>query len=169
MQAHGISVKPVRATVPNWVAAPAAAAIRRAARIGDAWLIVPSSSLHEVATQMCIYRAALTQAGPAGGVFSLATRVLYRRQPKIGARCVAGAARIQVRGVPRGLPGSTQMPLADFVGDRFITGDVACVKEAVARYQEMLDVDHVIMRVQWPRLLQERALAAIRRRGACCA
>jgi len=57
------------------------------------------------------------------------------------------------------------MPFEDFVRDRFIIGDAAFVKEEIARYREALGVDHFIMRVQWPGLEQEKALASIRRLG----
>lgn len=59
----GLGVRPARGTIPIWVAAQADAAIRRAARLGDDWLIVPSATLAEVAAQMSVYRAALAEAG----------------------------------------------------------------------------------------------------------
>jgi alkanesulfonate monooxygenase SsuD/methylene tetrahydromethanopterin reductase-like flavin-dependent oxidoreductase (luciferase family) len=49
--------------------------------------------------------------------------------------------------------------------DRFVIGDKASVKEEIARYRELLGVDHFIMRCQWPGLPQERALDSIRRLG----
>lgn len=49
--------------------------------------------------------------------------------------------------------------------DRFIIGDASFVKEEIARYQETLGVNQLIMRVQWPGLPQEKALASIRRLG----
>jgi hypothetical protein len=39
------------------------------------------------------------------------------------------------------------------------------VKEEIARYHELTGVNHFIMRVQWPGLPQEQALASIRRLG----
>jgi alkanesulfonate monooxygenase SsuD/methylene tetrahydromethanopterin reductase-like flavin-dependent oxidoreductase (luciferase family) len=49
--------------------------------------------------------------------------------------------------------------------DRFIIGDKASVKEEIARYRELLGVDHFIMRCQWPGLPQEQVLSSIRRLG----
>ena len=49
--------------------------------------------------------------------------------------------------------------------DRFIIGDKASVKEEIARYCELLGVDHFIMRCQWPGLPQSRVLESIRRLG----
>ncbi len=44
-------------------------------------------------------------------------------------------------------------------------GDEVSVKEEIARYCELLCVDHFIMRCQWPGLPQEQTLATIRRLG----
>src|SRR6516162_8004013 len=49
--------------------------------------------------------------------------------------------------------------------DRIIIGDKASVKDEIARYRELLGVDHFIMRCQWPGLPQERVLSSIRRLG----
>ena len=60
----GISVKPVRAGGPPiYVAGLVMSAVRRAARIGDAWLIANASSIQEITPQMHTYRAALKEFG----------------------------------------------------------------------------------------------------------
>ena len=60
----GISLKPVRpGGPPVYIAAQADVSVRRAARIGDAWLIVNSSGLGKIAPLMRTYRAALNQYG----------------------------------------------------------------------------------------------------------
>ena len=52
----------------------------------------------------------------------------------------------------------------DFARDRFI-GDKNSVKEEIARYRELLGVDHFIMRCQWPGLPQPQVLSSIQRLG----
>src|SRR5580704_17831811 len=60
----GIGVKPIRpGGPPLYIAAQADVSVRRAARIGDAWLIVNSSGLAKIAPLMQTYRAALTEFG----------------------------------------------------------------------------------------------------------
>src|SRR4051795_3548651 len=60
----GIGVKPVRAGGPPlYIAAQADVPVRRAARIGDAWLIMNSSGLSKVTPLMKTYRAALAEYG----------------------------------------------------------------------------------------------------------
>lgn len=165
VQEQGISLRPAGA-LPIWVAAQAEAAIRRAARIGDAWLIVPSSTLMHAADRMRVYRAALAEAGRHPHCFPM------ERECYIGAthrtafdECRGPLEYKYAAYASWGLPGSTQMPFEDFVRDRFIIGDAAFVKEEVSRYREALGVDHLIMRVQWPGLEQEKAMASIRRLG----
>ena len=60
----GIGVKPVRpGGPPIYVAGQADVSVRRAARIGDAWLIVNTSGLGKVMSLMQTYRAALKEYG----------------------------------------------------------------------------------------------------------
>src|SRR5262249_622476 len=60
----GISVKPVRpGGPPIYIAGQADVSVRRAARIGDAWLIVNTSGLGKVMSLMQTYRAALKEYG----------------------------------------------------------------------------------------------------------
>src|SRR5262252_5575530 len=60
---------------------------------------------------------------------------------------------------------SGQGSFEEFARDRFIIGDKVSVKEEIARYRELLGVDHFIVRCQWPGLPQERALSSIQRLG----
>ncbi len=60
-----IGLKPLRdGGPPIWMAGTAHAAIQRAARIADAWMIVPSTPLAELAEQMRVYRSALNGRVP---------------------------------------------------------------------------------------------------------
>src|ERR1700737_256433 len=60
---------------------------------------------------------------------------------------------------------TTQGSFEDFARDRFIIGDKMSVKEEIARYRELLGVDHFIMRCQWAGLPQEQVLSSIQRLG----
>jgi alkanesulfonate monooxygenase SsuD/methylene tetrahydromethanopterin reductase-like flavin-dependent oxidoreductase (luciferase family) len=64
-----------------------------------------------------------------------------------------------------GLEDRTSASFSDFARDRFIVGDKVSVKEEIARYRELLGVDHFIMRCQWPGLPQEQVLGSIQRLG----
>jgi len=162
-----ISLKPVRpGGPPIYIAGQADVSVRRAARIGDAWLIVNSSGLGKIAPLMQTYRAALEEFGRTPA------------ESPITVECYVGAqhasAHEECRGpleykyaayAAWGLEDRTGASFEDFARDRFIIGDKVSVKEEIARYRELLGVDHFIMRCQWPGLPQERTLDSIRRLG----
>ena len=134
--------------------------------MGDAWLIVNSSGLGKVAPLMHSYRAALKEFGR--------TPVEY----PITVECYVGARHATAHEECRelleykyaayaawGLQDRTTPDFADFARDRFIIGDQVSVKEEIARYRELLGVDHFIMRCQWPGLPQQQVLSSIQRLG----
>ena len=167
VQDAGIGLRPKRpGGPPIWIAAQAEPAIRRAARIGDAWLIVPSAALDRVTAQMGVYRAALAEAGRTAACYPIERECYVGARHKIALEECRGPLEYKYAAYASwGLAGSTQMPFEQFVRDRFIIGDAAFVREEVARYHATLGVDHFVMRVQWPGLPQEAALASIRRLG----
>jgi alkanesulfonate monooxygenase SsuD/methylene tetrahydromethanopterin reductase-like flavin-dependent oxidoreductase (luciferase family) len=163
----GISLKPMRpGGPPIYVAAQADVSVRRAARIGDAWLIVNSGGLGKIAPLMRTYRAALAEYGRTPREFPITVECY------VGAR--HATAHEECRGpleykynayAAWGLEDRTSDSFEDFARDRFIIGDKVSVKEEIARYRDLLGVDHFIMRCQWPGLPQERVLGSIRRLG----
>ena len=165
----GLGAKPVRAGGPPvYIAGQAAVSVRRAARIGDAWLIVNSGGLSTIEPLMRTYRAALAEYGRTPIEFPITLEC------HVGAR--HATAFDECRGpleykyaayAAWGLRDQDRVSIdfADFARDRFIIGDKASVAEEIARYRELLGVDHFIMRCQWPGLAQEQVLASIRRLG----
>jgi alkanesulfonate monooxygenase SsuD/methylene tetrahydromethanopterin reductase-like flavin-dependent oxidoreductase (luciferase family) len=165
---HGIGLKPTRpGGPPVYVAAQVDAAIRRAARIGDAWLIVNATGLDKVEQQMRLYREALAESGRTPLEYPIA------RECYVGAshhsafeECRAALEYKYNAYASWGLGASRAEPFEDFARNRFIIGDAVSVKEEIAKYRERLGVDHFIMRCQWPGLAQEQVLGTIRRLGA---
>ncbi len=160
---------------PIYVAGKVDVAIRRAARIGDAWLIVPSDTLDTLRPQMQVYRAALAEYGRTAMEYPL-TRECYVGSSHRTAldECRESLRYKYAAYASWGLDGKTKgdddislfgKPFEEFVRNRFIIGDKVSVAEEVARYQEELGSDHLIVRVQWPGLPQEQVLASIRRLG----
>ncbi len=158
---------------PIYVAGMAEPAVRRAARIGDAWLIVNSADLARVRSQMAVYRAALAEFGRAPREFPIARECYVGTSHATAFEECRAALRYKYAayaawGLGRQGGGDVEtfgMPFDQFVRDRFIIGDKASVEDEVARYREELGVDHFIMRVQWPGLPQERVLHSIRSLG----
>jgi len=164
----GIGVKPVRpGGPPLYIAGQADVSVRRAARIGDAWLIVNTSGLGKVVPLMQTYRAALKEYGRTPMEFPITVECYVgARHATAHEECREPLEYKYNAYASWGLPNSsTQGSFEDFARDRFIIGDKASVKEEIARYRELLGVDHFIMRCQWPGLPQERVLSSIQRLG----
>jgi alkanesulfonate monooxygenase SsuD/methylene tetrahydromethanopterin reductase-like flavin-dependent oxidoreductase (luciferase family) len=166
----GIGLKPLRkGGPPIWVAAVVDAAVKRAAVLGDAWLITNFAHLDVLVPQMAMYRKLLAEAKKEFPAEAPITRECYigptrakaleeckaALQYKYGAYSSWGLDK-QSQGAE-----SFQQPFEDFAKDRFIIGDKAFVKDEIARYQDLLGVNHFIMRVQWPGLEQAKALRTI--------
>ena len=166
---HGISLKPHRpGGPPVWIAGLVEAAVKRAARIGDAWLIANATTLGATEPLMRIYRETLTALGKTVTEFPIA------RECYVGNS--HASAMVECRGpleykynsyAAWGMESPTaNMSFEEMAHDRFIIGDRISVKEEIARWQERLGSNHFIMRVQWPGLEQAKVLASIRRLGA---
>ena len=166
----GIGLKPQRkGGPPIWLAAVVDAAVRRAAQLGDAWLITNFAHLSVLVPQMAMYRKLLADAGKKFPAEAPITRECYVGRSHASAldECKAALqykyAAYSSWGLDKQSKGaeSFAQPFEEFVKDRFIIGDKAFVKDEIERYQALLGVNHFIMRVQWPLLEQSRALATI--------
>jgi alkanesulfonate monooxygenase SsuD/methylene tetrahydromethanopterin reductase-like flavin-dependent oxidoreductase (luciferase family) len=166
----GIGLKPQRrGGPPIWLAAVVDAAVKRAAQLGDAWLITNFAHLSVLVPQMALYRQLLAEAKKQFPAEAPITRECYigSTHAKALDECKAALkykyAAYSSWGLDKQSKGaeSFEQPFEEFVKDRFIIGDKAFVKEEIARYGALLGVNHFIMRVQWPGLEQARALKTI--------
>jgi alkanesulfonate monooxygenase SsuD/methylene tetrahydromethanopterin reductase-like flavin-dependent oxidoreductase (luciferase family) len=166
----GLSLKPVRAGGPPlYIAGQSDVAVKRAARIGDAWLIMNSAGLGKVEPLMKTYRAALAEHQRTVTDFPI-TIECYVGENNATAHeeCRVPLQYKYNAYASWGLEGRRsveEIPFEDFARDKFIIGDKVRVKEEIARYHEILGVNHFIMRCQWPGLPVEKTLASIRRLG----
>jgi alkanesulfonate monooxygenase SsuD/methylene tetrahydromethanopterin reductase-like flavin-dependent oxidoreductase (luciferase family) len=166
----GVGLKPLRkGGPPIWVAGVIDVAVKRAARVGDAWLITNFAHLDVLVPQMKMYREALAAAGKPFPAEAPITRECYIGPTRARALEECKAA-LQYKysaysswGLDKQSTGSEsfQQPFEDFVNDRFIIGDKAFVKEEIERYNELLGVNHFLMRVQWPGLEQAKVSRTI--------
>jgi alkanesulfonate monooxygenase SsuD/methylene tetrahydromethanopterin reductase-like flavin-dependent oxidoreductase (luciferase family) len=165
----GISLKPHRpGGPPLYIAAQAEVSVKRAARIGDAWLIVNNSGLGKVIPLMQTYRAALAEQGRTAREFPITVECHVGETRAAAFEECRGPLEYKYNAYASwGLQDRrAETTFEDFARDRFIIGDTVSVKEEIARYRELLGVDHFIMRCNWPGLPQEHTLATIRRLGA---
>jgi alkanesulfonate monooxygenase SsuD/methylene tetrahydromethanopterin reductase-like flavin-dependent oxidoreductase (luciferase family) len=165
---HGISLKPVQpGGPPVWVAGLVEAAVKRAARIGDAWLIANATTLGATEPLMRVYREALREAGREVSEFPIARECYVGTSHATAFEECRAALEYKYNSYAAwGMESPTaNMTFAEMARDRFIIGDKVSVKEEIARWAEVLGVNHFVMRVQWPGLPQERVLGSIRRLG----
>lgn len=170
----GIGLKPLRkGGPPIWLAAVVEPAVKRAAEIGDAWLITNFAHLRDVTPLMKVYRDTLATVGKPFPAEVPITRECYigptnakaieeckaALQYKYGAYSSWGLDA-QSKGAE-----SFQQPFEEFIRDRFIIGDKAFVKDEIQRYNALLGVNHFIMRAQWPSLPVEKAVRTIETLG----
>ena len=166
----GLGLKPQRqGGPPIWVAGVVDAAVQRAARLGDAWLITNFAHLRTLEPQMKLYRATLEATGKVWPADVPITRECYIGPTRAQAfeECKA-ALQYKYRAYSSwGLDAqsrdseSFEQPFEEFAKDRFIIGDAAFVKDEIARYRDLLGVNHFLMRVQWPGLEQDKVLRTI--------
>lgn len=163
----GLSLKPVRpGGPPLYIAAQAEVPVKRAARIGDAWLIVNIRGLANLVPLMQIYRAALKEYGRTPIEYPITVECYVGERHATAHEECRGPLEFKYGAYAAwGMEHSGSVSFEEFARDRFIIGDAVSVKEEIARYREVLGVDHFIMRCQWPGLPQERALGSIRRLG----
>jgi alkanesulfonate monooxygenase SsuD/methylene tetrahydromethanopterin reductase-like flavin-dependent oxidoreductase (luciferase family) len=155
---------------PIWFAANNDAAVERAARLADAWVINPHATLPVLERQMALYRAALRNAGkplPAELPIIKELHVAEDRRtaikecrPFLEAKYKAYAGWGQDKALPEG--DSFDVAFEELIRDRFIIGAPEdCVRE-LRRHVDTLGVNCFIFRIQWPGMEQAMVLRTIR-------
>lgn len=167
-------LKPVQQPRPPlWIAANSDAAVRRAARLGDAWFIGPHSSVQALEEQLPLYREALRAAGKgdpaelplAREVFIDETRerAWERAKPYLEAKY-----RVYSEwGQDRVMPDSDAFGLdyRELARDRFLIGTPNDVLAGLQDCRRRLGVNLVIVRLQWAGMEGAEAERALRLLG----
>jgi alkanesulfonate monooxygenase SsuD/methylene tetrahydromethanopterin reductase-like flavin-dependent oxidoreductase (luciferase family) len=157
--------------VPLWVAANRDVAVRRAARLGDAWLLNPHTTLDELERQMGVFAAAREEAGRPPATEVPALREVCVAPTDEEAMAVAGAhlqgkyAAYVEWGQSDVMPGSDTLRRAWeelTAGGRFIIGSPETCGRLIAEHVERVGVTELVCRVQWPGMDSELALRSMR-------
>lgn len=170
----GLSLRPKqRPGPPIWIAAVVEKAIRRAAVLGDEWLITFYPTIQTLARQLEEYRAVRAEAGLPPAVDYPICRECYVGETTEQAREQVREA-LQYKYAAYASWGQDDIlddadrfdqPFEQFMRDRFIIGDEGFVREELLRYRDTLGVQHFTLRMQWPGLDQSLVLASLRRMG----
>src|SRR5574342_99550 len=166
-----ISMPPLqRPRPPIWIAANADGGVRRAARLGDAWLMNPHTTLPTLRRQLALFNETRRALGkpPATEIPLIkecyvgpdTTTAVAEARSFVGPKYEAYRQWEQDKALPAG-----ESFAADFEAlarDRFLLGDPARVREEIARYRDTLGVTTIVVRVQWPGMEQAKVLRSIR-------
>jgi probable F420-dependent oxidoreductase len=157
-----VAPRPVqRPRPPIWFGAWAAPAIRRAARLGDAWFVGPSANLQEIAPCAELYRRACSEAGKAQGQVAL-FRYVFVASSANEAMATAGAPFINafermyfrwphpVVKRPAG-----ELTIQRLAADRIILGDPRSCIEEIRRFEKELGVKYLVCRFSVPGIPRE--------------
>jgi alkanesulfonate monooxygenase SsuD/methylene tetrahydromethanopterin reductase-like flavin-dependent oxidoreductase (luciferase family) len=145
--------------------------VRRAARLGDAWLVGPHTRLDELERQMRLYHAERAAHGlPAAPA-----------TPVIKEVCVAASDQAALEVARPYLKDkydayvdwgqSDVLPPADTLrcefaeltsGGRFVLGSPETCAATLSDHVDRLGADHFICRLQWPGMPQQQVLSSMR-------
>ncbi len=158
---------------PIWLGGNTDAGVKRAARLGDAWLMNPHTTLASLERQQTLFRETRRALGRPDApetplikecvVAESAATAVSEARPYLEAKYKAYQQWKQDEALP---PGETfTLGFEDLARDRFVVGDPARVVDELTRYRERLGVTHFVFRVQWPGTPQATVLRSIRLLG----
>jgi alkanesulfonate monooxygenase SsuD/methylene tetrahydromethanopterin reductase-like flavin-dependent oxidoreductase (luciferase family) len=158
---------------PIWMAGDVEAAVKRAAKLGDAWMPSPMVSEDNVKKLGALFRDTRAALGlPAAKEFPII------RECHVGSG--SGKALDEVReplsfkyeayaswsGDSGFVPAEgIRSDFDKFAANRFIIGSQNEVVDQIGRYGERAGTDHILLRVQWPGLGQKTVLQTLERLG----
>jgi len=166
-----MTIRPVqRPHPPIWVAANGDNAIRRAARIGDAWFVNPHATMATIKRQMAIYHAERERVGKGRArVVPLIKEIFCARDrrtavemagPYLAAKYKTYAAWGQDHVMPEGE--TFQQPFESLLEDRFVLGSPEECYAQLRPCWEELGVNFLFFRTQWSGMPVGHALASMR-------
>jgi len=156
---------------PIWIAANSDAAVERAARIGDGWIIGPHSAIDELQKQVDIFRMAWQAAGkPAKPEIPLIRETFVARTRKEAVEKAQPCLEQLYRSIyikwkqneAMNDPNELTWTFDRLAKNRFILGSPEECIDQVKEYEGRLGATHLLVRFDWtPGLPQEEILASM--------
>jgi len=163
-----VSLKPVqKPTPPIWIGANADGAIKRAAKLGDAWFINPHQKMETIARQLDIYKKALDDLGkPFPQELPLAREIFIApSKEEAMKRCGAYLAEKykiyhewgQDTAMPEG-DNDLSLALEELQEDRFLLGPADMIAESLIEYGRRFGINHMVLQFHWVGMPQSMVL-----------
>lgn len=146
---------------PIWFGAWAEPAIRRAARLGDAWLVGPSANLNEIAPCAHLYQKACSDTGKGDGEVALFRYVFVASSTKAAISAAGGPfiqafERMYFRWPhPAVKRPAGQLTIERLAEERIILGDPKTCVDEINRFRRELNVRHLVCRFSVPGIPRE--------------
>jgi len=158
-------VKPVQQPMPPiWIGANADIAIKRAARVADAWFVNPHNRIDTIARQMDVYKEALEAEGKPDlpDDFPMMREVVVARtreeamrmaEPYLKAKYDAYHEWGQDKVMPKG-DDNLGLVYDELVKDRFLFGSPEEVSEQIVDLVKRFGINHFVFGIQFPGMPQ---------------
>ncbi len=153
---------------PIWMAGDVEVAVKRGAKLADAWFPSPMVSLDNVGKLNALFRETRAAAGlPAAAEYPIIREAHVGtmdevREP-LSFKYEAYASWSGDSGfVPQD---GIRSDFDKFASQRFIIGSEAQVVDQIGQYGERTGTDHILLRVQWPGLGQKMVVRTLERLG----
>jgi len=157
---------------PIWIAANSDAAVERAARIGDGWIIGPHSAIEELERQAKLFRKSWTAAGKTSRpelpiIRETFVATTHGEAVEKARPCLEQLYRsiyIQWKqNEAMSDPSELHWAFDRLAKNRFILGSPEECINQVEEYKERLGTDYLLVRFDWtPGLAQEEILSSMR-------
>ena len=167
------SVRPVReGGIPIWIGGQAAGAIRRAARMGDAWYCPPFPTHDELAELRQVFTQTRVELGlSTDGDFALRREVLIAPNRSAGMPAALDRYRARYETYRKwGLSGENTPvdageELRADIENRFLLGSATEVSDGLASMRDELGVTHFVYKPHWPGLAHRDAMEQLEQFG----
>jgi alkanesulfonate monooxygenase SsuD/methylene tetrahydromethanopterin reductase-like flavin-dependent oxidoreductase (luciferase family) len=155
---------------PIWVAANQDVAVRRAARVGDAWMLNPHATLPTLVRQMALFREERKAAKlPPPHAMPCVREIVCARNRKealelAGPYLTAKYEAYTKWGQDEAMPGgdTIDQPLEALITDRFIIGSPDDCYRQLEPYWKQAGANHLIFRAHWAGMPLGSALYSMR-------
>ncbi len=160
---------------PIWLGGDVEPAVRRAARIGDAWCVAPTLSIRSMQKYLEVFREERRATGQPEDVNCPVIRECFVGRDAAHAQAISrGPLLYKYRayaswGQGETTEGDFDAAFDDFANERFLIGDKEAVKDQILQYGELAQTDQILLRVQWPGLDHGETLGNIERIGSIIA